>query len=680
MADYTTADIRNIALVGHASAGKTLLTDALLHAAGVIPAIGSIDKGTTVSDYHSLEQKHQHSLTASLASLEHSDCHINIIDTPGYPDFIGAALSVLPAVETVAVVINAQSGVESMTRRLMTWAADRNLCRVIIVNKIDADDVDLAALYDQIRETFGSECLAINLPSDGATKVVDCFFNPTGDADFSSVADAHTAIIDQAVEVDEKLMEVYLEQGELAPDQLHDPFEQALREGHLVPVCFTSAESGAGIKELLDVAAKLMPNPMEGNPPPFMNGEGDDAQPVKVTPTLDGHALAHVFKIEFDPFVGKIGMLRVHQGEVKKDGQMFIGDARKAIKVSNYSASQGKDNNDVSVGIPGDIRTLAKIDGLEYDAVLHDSHDEDFIHMQPLDLPRPMVGLAIAPKSRGEEQKVSEALQKLAQEDPCLRLERNPTANETILRGLGDLHLRMAMEKMQEQYNVEVETSPPTIPYQESIARKAEGHCRHKKQTGGAGQFGEVFLRVEPLPRGSGFEFDNKIVGGVIPSSFIPAVEKGVRQVLDHGAFAGFPMQDVRVTVYDGKHHAVDSKEVAFVAAGKKAFIDAVAKAKPVVLEPIVDVEITVPSDNMGDVTGDLSSRRGRVNNTDALPGSMVLITGQVPLAEMDDYQSRLKSVTGGEGSFTMDFSSYEPAPAEVQKKLADEFQHPEDD
>ncbi len=680
MADYTTADIRNIALVGHASAGKTLLTDALLHAAGAIPALGSIDKGTTVSDYHPLEQKHQHSLTASIASLDHANCHINIIDTPGYPDFIGAALSVLPAVETVAVVINAQSGIESMTRRLMNWAADRNLCRIIIVNKIDADGVDLAALYDQIRETFGSECLAINLPSDGATKVVDCFFNPTGDADFSTVADAHTAIIDQAVEVDEKLMEVYLEQGELAPEQLHDPFEQALREGHLVPVCFTSAESGAGIKELMDVAAKLMPNPMEGNPPPFVNGEDDDAQPVEVTPDLDQHALAHVFKIEFDPFVGKIGMLRVHQGTVAKDGQMFIGDARKPIKISNYYASQGKDNNDVSSGIPGDIRTLAKVDGLEYDAVLHDSHDEDFIHMLPLDLPRPMVGLAITPKSRGEEQKVSEALQKLAQEDPCLRLERNPVANETILRGLGDLHLRIALEKMQEQYNVEVETSPPTIPYQESIARKAEGHCRHKKQTGGAGQFGEVFLRVEPLPRGTGFEFVDKIVGGVIPSSFIPAVEKGVRQVLDHGAFAGFPMQDVRVTVYDGKHHAVDSKEVAFVAAGKKAFIDAVSKAKPVVLEPIVDVEITAPSDNMGDVTGDLSSRRGRVNNTDALPGSMVLITGQVPLAEMDDYQSRLKSVTGGEGSFTMDFSSYEPAPADVQKKLADAYQHPEDD
>ncbi len=680
MADYMTADIRNIALVGHASAGKTLLTDALLHNAGVIPSLGSVEKGTTVSDYHPLEQTHQHSLTASLASLEYDGCHVNILDTPGYPDFIGATLSVLPAVETVAVVINAQTGIESMTRRLMSWAAARKLCRIIIVNKIDADGVDLAGLYGQIRETFGTECLAMNLPADSASKVVDCFFNPTGDSDFSSVADAHTAIVDQTVEVDEKLMEVYLEQGELAPDQLHDPFEQALREGHLVPVCFASAVSGAGIKELLDVTSKLMPNPAEGNPPPFVNGEGDEAKPVEVVPEQDKHALAHVFKVEFDPFVGKVGMLRVHQGTVQKDSQLFIGDARKAIKVSNYYAPQGRDNNEATSGIPGDIRTLAKVEGLEYDAVLHDSHDEDFIHMRPLDLPRPMVGLAITPKSRGEEQKVSESLQKLVQEDPCLRLERNPAANETVLRGLGDLHLRIAIEKMHDQYNVEVETSPPTIPYQESISRKAEGHCRHKKQTGGAGQFGEVFLRVEPLPRGSGFEFVDKIVGGVIPSTFIPAVEKGVRQVLDHGAFAGFPMQDVRVTVYDGKHHAVDSKEVAFVAAGKKAFIDAVSKAKPVVLEPIVDVEITAPNTNMGDLTGDLSSRRGRVNNTDALPGNMVLITGQVPLAEMDDYQSRLKSITGGEGSFTMDFSSYEPAPAEIQKRLSDAFQHPEEE
>ncbi len=680
MSGYTTNDIRNIALVGHASSGKTSLVEALLLEGGAIAAKGSVAKGTTVSDYDPLEQKHQHSLSASLVSLDHAGRHINVIDTPGYPDFVGPALGALAAVETAAVVINASAGIETMTRRLMEWAAQRKLCRMIVVNKIDAADVDLEALLAQIQESFGSECLAINLPAGGGTAVSDCFFNPAGDSDFSSVEAAHTAIVDQTVEVDEQLMEAYLEQGEVSPEQLHDPFGQALREGHLVPVCFVSAETGVGTRELLDVIARLMPSPAEGNRAPFVKRNGDEVEPVAVAADPDKPALLHVFKVAFDPFVGKLGVFRVHQGSLAKDSQLFVGDARKGVKLGNLFALQGKEHVDVDGGIPGDIRTVAKVDEIRYDAVLHASHEEDDVRLESLPMPTPMVGLAIKPKSRGDEQKIAEALQKLAEEDPCIRVERNPAANETVLRGLGDLHLRIALERMSEQYNVEVETSTPTIPYQETITRKAEGHCRHKKQTGGAGQFGEVFLRVEPLPRGSGFEFVDKIVGGVIPSQFIPAVEKGVRQVLDSGAFAGFTVQDVRVIVYDGKYHPVDSKEVAFVTAGKKAFIDAVSKAKPIVLEPFVDIEVTAPNASMGDIAGDLSSRRGRVNNTDSLPGNMVQITGQVPLAEMDDYQSRLKSITGGEGSYTMAFKSYEPAPGELQQKLTAAFKHVEED
>ncbi len=680
MPSYSTENIRNIALIGHAGSGKTALTEALLHAAGAIPNKGSIAKGTTVSDFDVLEQKHQHSLNASVASFDHQGRHLNLIDTPGYPDFVGPALAVLPAVETAAVVINAEAGIETMTRRMMLWAAERKLCRMIVVNKIDADGVNLESLMSEIQETFGSECLAINLPSGGAERVVDCFFEPSGDADFSSVEEAHTAIIDQTVEVDEELMTMYLEQGEIAPEQLHDPFEQALREGHLVPVCFTSAESGAGINEWLDIVAKLMPNPLEGNPPRLVNGEGDDAQAISVDPKPDNHALAHVFKVAFDPFVGKISVFRMHQGTIKKDNQLFVGDARKAFRVGSVFALRGKEHIDVDCAIPGDICALSKVDETHYDAVLHDSHEEDSIHMGSLSLPSPMVGVAVVAKSRGDEQKISEGLHRLAGEDPCIRIERNPSANETVLRGLGDLHLRIAMERMKEQYNVEIDTHLPTIPYTETITRKAEGHCRHKKQTGGAGQFGEVYLRVEPLPRNGGFEFANEIVGGVIPSQLIPAVEKGVRQLLENGAFAGFPMQDLRVALYDGKYHAVDSKEVAFVAAGKKAFIDAVSKAKPIVLEPITELEVVAPSSSMGDITGDLSSRRGRVNSTDSLPGSMISIAGLVPLAEMDDYPSRLKSMTGGEGSYTMEFSSYDPAPADVQKRLAQAFRHPGDD
>ena len=680
MPSYSTEDIRNVALVGHARSGKTALVEALLHQAGAIPTKGSVEKGTTRSDFDPLEQAHQHSLSASIMSVDSGQYHLNLIDTPGYPDFVGPALSVLPAVETAAIVINAQSGIETMTRRMMQWVSDRKLCRIIVVNKIDADGIDLETLLGEIQEAFGSECLAINLPSDGGKRVVDCFFNPSGEADFSSVADAHTAIVDQTVEVDEELMTMYLEKGEVAPEQLHDPFEQALREGHLVPVCFTSAESGAGTKELLDILCKMLPNPMEGNPPPFVLGVGDDAPPINVEAQPDKHTLAHVFKVSFDPFVGKLSVLRIHQGTVSKDSQVFAGEARKAIKVGNLITLQGREHIELDRGIPGDICAVTKIDEIKYDIVLHDSHDEDAIRMTPLPLPSPMVGVAVSPKSRGDEQKVSELLHRLAEEDPCIHVERNPTANETVLRGLGELHLRIGMERMKEQYNVEVDTHTPTIPYMETIMRKAEGHCRHKKQTGGAGQFGEVYLRVEPLPRGVGFEFVDKVVGGVIPSQFIPAVEKGVRQILESGAFAGFPMQDIRVVVHDGKYHAVDSKEVAFVSAGKKAFVDAIGKAKPIVLEPIANLEVSAPNDSMGDIAGDLSARRGRVNSTDSLPGSMVSIIGQVPLAEMDDYPSRLKSMTGGEGSYTLEFSRYEPAPAEVQKRLAEAFKHSEDD
>jgi elongation factor G len=323
---------------------------------------------------------------------------------------------------------------------------------------------------------------------------------------------------------------------------------------------------------------------------------------------------------------------------------------------------------------------ISKAEGFAYDAVVRDAHDDNDIQLEAAALPTPMVGVSIAPKSRGDEQKIAEVLTKLTESDPCFRIERNPAANETVLRGMGDLHLRMAVERMSDQYAVEVETGVPTIPYRETIGKSAEGHAKHKKQTGGAGQFGEVYLRIEPLGRGEGFDFVNKIVGGVIPAQFIPAIEKGVQSVLEGGAVAGFPMQDIRVSVYDGKYHAVDSKEVAFVAAGRKAFLEAVSKAGPVVLEPIVDLEVTVPADNMGDITGDLSSRRGRVSSTDSMPGGMISIIGQVPLAEMDDYQSRLKSMTGGEGSYTLEFSAYDPAPGDVQKKLSGVFQHAEED
>jgi elongation factor G len=447
-----------------------------------------------------------------------------------------------------------------------------------------------------------------------------------------------------------------------------------------MPVCFVSAETGAGLDALLNVIIKLLPNPSEGNPPPFLRGEGENAEPVQVTADPDAHVIAHVFKVVVDPYVGRMGVFRIHQGTVTSNTQLYIGDARKPFKVSHLYRLQGKETDEIPSAGPGDICAVTKVEEIQYDSVLHDSHDEDNYHLRPAAMSPPMMGLAIEPARRGDEQKISDALNRLSAEDPCLKVEHRATTNETVVLGMGDLHLRMVLEKMKERYNAEVVTHPPSIPYKETINGSAEGHHRHKKQTGGAGQFGEVFLRVEKLPRGEGFEFANKVVGGAIPGQFIPAVEKGVRQALESGAIAGFPIQDLRVTVYDGKHHPVDSKEVAFVTAGKKAFLKAVGNARPIVLEPMVTVDITIPSDSMGNVTGDLSSRRGRILGNTTLAGDRVVVHGEAPLAEFQNYQSQLKSMTGGAGTFTMAFSRYEPVPPNIQQDLVARYESPPED
>jgi len=680
----TPQDIRTLALVGHGGAGKTSLIEALLAASGAILAAGSVARGNTVCDYDALEKTHQHSIKVAIAHLDHQGTRINLLDTPGYPDFMGQAMCALDAVETVVVVIDPKKGLELTTHRMMHWAQTRKLARMIVVNKIDLADADLSSLLTEIQSAFGRECLPINLPADGGTRVIDCFFNPGGivgaAADFSSVEDAHRALVDQVVEVDEDLMNLYLEQGEVAPEQLHGPFEKALRENHLVPVCFVSASTGAGIPELLDVIAKLLPNPGEGNPPLFVRGEGEEAQSLVACPDPDKHVLAHVFKVEIDPYVGKTAMFRVYQGTVTPESQLYNGESRKPFKVNHLYRLQGKQLEEVKACIPGDLCAVAKVDDLGFDTVLHDAPDDDHIHLRPLDFPHAVYGLAVRPKKQNEVDKLSEILHRLRAEDPGLFFEHDPTTHEAVIRGQGEAHLKCVLEKMREQFHLEVDTHPPTIPYRETISRKAEGHYRHKKQTGGAGQFGEVYLRVEPLARGAGFEFVDIVKGGVIPGPFIAAVEKGVRQAMELGTVAGFPMQDVRVTVYDGKSHAVDGKEIAFVSAGKKAFQEAAALAHPIVLEPIVNVELTAPEAAIGDVSGDFSGRRGQITGHQSGRGGMLIISGQAPLAELDNLQSRLKALTGGQGSYTLEFSHHEQVPPNVQQQLAAAFKPAQDE
>ncbi|MBW8828104.1 MAG: elongation factor G [Burkholderiales bacterium] len=678
------AGIRTIALVGQTTAGKTSLVESLLWKAGAIGAPGSLERGTTVCDFDPLERRAQHSLNASVVHFGYREVRVHLIDTPGYADFVGQSMTALEAVDTAAVVINAQVGIEMMTTRMMEWAANRRLCRMIIVNKIDALGLDLPGLIEQIQATFGKECLPLNLPAAGGTEVVDCFFRPFADpgheADFSSVEKAHRALVDQVVEVDPDVVERYLNDGDVDPQELHAPLEQALREGHLIPICFVSSRSGAGVAELLEVFEKLLPNPTEGNPPQFYKGEGEDATELHATPDANKHVIAHVFKVTVDPYVGKMGIFRIHQGTVTKESQLYIGDGRKAFKVGHLFMLRGKDHIEVVRGIPGDVCAVAKVDEMHFDAVLHDAAEDDRLHLKPLEFPVPVHGLAIEPKRRGDEQRMWEILQKLVDEDPCLKVEHVATTNETVVYGLGELHLRTLLDRMNETYKCEVNTRPPRIAYRETITAPAEGHHRHKKQSGGAGQFGEVFLRIEPLPRGTGFEFVDQVKGGTIPTQFIPAVEKGIRQALDSGVIAGYPVKDVRVIVYDGKSHSVDSKDIAFATAGRKAFIDAALKAKPIILEPVVKVEITAPEQSMGDITGDLSAKRGQVNGTHALQAGSMTVSGQVPLSELSGYQARLNGMTGGQGRYTLELSHYEAVPPTIQQQLASQYKIKDED
>ena len=679
---FSTENLRTVALLGHGGSGKTTLAEGILAKSGMIITCGSVERGTTVCDSDPLEKAVQHSLRAACTHFEAdkedgTEVRVHMIDTPGYPDFVGQALGSLDAVKTAAIVVDATAGIQLMTRRMMDWAKERNLNRILIVNKIDAEHVDLPKLIEELKEAFGNEVMPINLPANNGARVIDCFAKDHGEADFLSVEEVHRQFIEQVVEVDDEAMGKYLEEGNADPSTLHGPLTQALREGHIIPICFVSGKTGAGVDDLINVMVRHLPNPAESNDPLFTDAEGND---IKLIPDPELPLVAHVFKVVNDPYIGKVGVFRIHQGTMRRDDLLFVGDNKKAIKVSHPMILQGKETTEVRELVPGDIGVISKIDELVFDSVIHASHDHDNIRMKPLSFPKPMYGLAIAPARRGDEGRLSDILNKMLSEDPTLELEHDTTLNETVLRGISAQHLKSVLERMAAQFKLEVNTRTPRIPYRETIAQGAEGHARHKKQTGGAGQFGEVYLRIEPKERGTGFEFVDEVKGGAIPYNFIPAVEKGVREALTSGYVAGYPVHDVRVVVYDGKSHPVDSKEVAFVSAGRKAMLDAIAKAKPTLLEPIVDIEIVAPDSAIGDITGDLASRRCQVTGTANMAGGMMIISGVVPLAELDGYAARLNAITQGAGSYSMELSGYAPVPVQKQMELAANFQRKDED
>ncbi len=679
MASRAPSDIRNVALTGAGGSGKTLLTERLLFTAGATKRMGTIEEGNTVSDFTEEEKHHKHSLQPSFVHFDWENHDVHLVDTPGLADFVGHAVCCFPAVETVAVVIDAAKGIQSVTRRLMAMAGERRIPRMIVVNKIDDAQADLEALVEQIKETFGAICLPINLPVPGRAKVINVFEHDGKDAagdqtEFSSVHEAHQKIVEQVIEVDDELTAQYLEKGDgFDADKLHAAFEKALESAHLVPVCFCSAKTGAGCDDLLHVLASLCPSPVEVNPPEFVKREteGGEEQEWHAKPDPAAPVLAHIFKVVTDPFVGKLGIFRVHQGTVKSKGELFIDDQKKAFRVGHLFKLQGKEHVEVHEVGPGEIAAISKVEELKFNGVLHDSHALDSVRLIPLPIPKPMFGLAVELKNHADESKFSSAAHKFMAEDPCFVVERIAAINQTVMRGLGELHLRIVTEKFKHA-GIELLTSPPKVAYKETITARSEGHHRHKKQTGGSGQFGEVYLRIEPLPADSAepFEFASEVVGGSVPRQYWPAVEKGVRQIMQEGAIAGYPMTGIRCALYDGKYHDVDSKEIAFITAGKKAFIDAVQKARPKLLEPYVILEVTAPNKYMGDITGHLSTKRGRVQDTQILPGDQCLVRATAPAGELQNYSNELKSMTGGAGSYSMDYSHDEHTPPHIQSAV----------
>ncbi len=664
-------DIRNIVLLGHGGAGKTSLVEAILHKTGVTNRLGTIEDHSTVCDIDDEEKQRGHSIHSALSYATHDGKSINIIDTPGYPGFIGSALQSIAAVEAAVVVISAASGIEINTRKLFQAATEHGKPRIIVINKMDSDNVDLPALIENIQETFGSSCHCANLPSADKDSVIDCIINDQGESPVMNVEQAHIDLLETIVEADDDLMESYLGGEEITVEQIAGVFIKALVEGSIVPILFTDARKEVGITELLDLITRCVPSPVQAKPAILKDGETE----TELKADASGPLAGLVFRVGFDPRSNmKFSSIRLFSGKITAGSQIHVGDNKKGLRPGHPIKIQGGDTKEIDEGSAGDIVTLAKLEELKVGDLVHEGNLSGTIEM-PI-LPKPMFSLAIEPASRGDEGKIGAALDKLMEEDGCFKISRNSQTKELVISGLGDLHLRVMLSKMENRYKIAVVTKQPKIPYHETITGKADGHYRHKKQSGGSGQFGEVYLRIEPAERDSDppVEYSWDIFGGSIPGQYEPAVLKGIKDVMATGVVAGFPLQDVKVSVYDGKYHAVDSKEVAFRAAGKGAFIDAVQKARPVLLEPIVDIEITAPADNMGDIAGDMASRRGRITGQDMLAGGMMIIKAQVPLAEVAQYNSQLKSVTGGQGSYSMELSHYEPVPPNVQQQVIAQY------
>jgi len=660
---FDVADIRNIALIGHSGSGKTSIAEAMLHKAGVTTRQGNVSDRTSVLDFADDEKDAGHSIDSAMCHFTHQGKLINVVDTPGGTDYCGQAVAALAGVETAILVLSATAGIEVNSRKMMERAAAYGLARMIVINKIDADNINLEELVETVKEFFGSACVPINLPAAKGSNVIDCTVAKDGKPDFGDVAAAHEAALEAVVGADDALMEKYLG-GEASEEEIMAAAAKACAAGEIVPILFTNARGAVGIDELMSAIVKFAPSPRLGKRRTLVNEETQ----TEVEPRSDGPFVGQVFKVASDPKSNiKYSFIRVHSGRMGSDGSIKTLRERKGIRLGHVNRFVGAEHKEEEAAVAGDIIAVAKLDLHIGDVVYSDKGGT--IAMPKL--PKPMYALAIESKSRGDEDKISGALRRFSEEDPCFEVERDSVTHELVIHGVGDVHVRTLLKRMLRHFKLDVATKPPKIPYRETITGRADNiEYTHKKQSGGAGQYGKVVINMYPSERGAGYQFLDKIFGGAIDGPFRVSTDKGIRGQMVEGVLAGYPVVDVTVELIDGKTHPVDSKDIAFQIAGRGAFKEGFVKAKPVLLEPIVEIEVTVPRDSVGDIQGDMASRRGRPQGQEGLPGGLSVIRALVPLAEIADYNSRLSSITGGQGSYAIEFSHYEPVPTNVQQQI----------
>ncbi len=685
--------IRNVVLIGHRGSGKTSLTEALLFEAGVVNRLGRVEDGSTVSDFEPDEHEREMSIGAGVASFEFSDRKINLIDTPGDPSFVADTLGALRVVDAAVVVVNAVMGVEVQTERLWSRADEGGLARLVFVNMLDRERADFFRTLDSLKEAFGSHVVATEIPIGsehevrGVIDLIDMrAFEYGGEGrgnakeaeipdDLKAQAEEYREkLMDEVAENSDELMERYLESEEISHEEVVTALKAGVTEGHLFPVTCGVATKNLGTNRLLEALVEDVPSPAMRGAIKALDADGNE---IEVEPDEEGELLAYVFKTTADPYTGRINMLRVYSGTLGSDAQVFNATRKSKERIGQLAGPCGKETSTMDELGAGDIGAVAKLRDTRAGDVI--AEKDTGISFPPLDLPAPVMAFAFEPKSKGDEEKAATAVRRLTEEDPTLDVHRDPQTGEHIIAGLTQVHVEVVVDRMKRRYGAEIELHPPQVPYLETIRKSAKAHGRYKKQTGGRGQFGDCHIEIEPAETGTGFEFVNAIKGGVIPTSFIPAVEKGIAEAMQGGVLAGYPMKDVRVRLYDGQHHSVDSSEMAFKIAGSMAFKQAAAEADPYLLEPIVQMTIAVPEDSVGDVVGDLNSRRGRPLGLEP-KGSATEIKAEVPMSEVLDYAPDLRAITGGRGDYTMEFERYEEIPAHIAQKVIAEAKASEEE